>query len=59
MDPTALPENSYYLIFLAFSSSDVNVEFSIIVPAEEDLEPHRILVTTGQQGKGAFKNKTD
>jgi hypothetical protein len=33
-----LPDNSYCLIFLIFFRSDVNLESSVIVAAEEDPE---------------------
>jgi len=34
-----LPDNSYYLMFLTFFMSSVEVRSSVIVAAEEDPEP--------------------
>jgi hypothetical protein len=38
-EPPVVPDNSYWLIFLPFFRSDINVESSVIVAAEEDPEP--------------------
>jgi hypothetical protein len=39
VDHPVLPDNSYYLIFLTFFRSSVEVRSSVIVAAEEDPEP--------------------